>query len=86
MQEMMKAYGMAGMDPAMVGAQGGETLVLNANNALVQYVLEHQEGENTDLICKQLYDLATISNHPLSADAMTAFIARSNQILEVLTK
>ena len=86
MQEMMKAYGMAGMDPAMFGAQGGETLVLNANNALVQYVLEHQEGENTDLICKQLYDLATISNHPLSADAMTAFIARSNQILEVLTK
>ena len=86
MQEMMKAYGMAGMDPAMFGAQGGETLVLNANNALVQYVLEHQEGENTDLICKQLYDLATISNHPLSADAMTAFIARSNQILELLTK
>lgn len=86
MQEMMKSYGMIGMDPAMFGGAEGETLVLNANNNLVQYVLEHKEGENTELICKQLYDLATLSNHPLSADAMTEFIARSNQILEVLTK
>lgn len=86
MQEMMKSYGMIGMDPAMFGGAEGETLVLNANNNLVQYVLENKEGENTELICKQLYDLATLSNHPLSADAMTEFIARSNQILEVLTK
>lgn len=86
MQEMMKSYGMIGMDPAMFGGAEGETLVLNANNNLVQYVLENKERENTELICKQLYDLATLSNHPLSADAMTEFIARSNQILEVLTK
>ncbi|MDD5949089.1 MAG: molecular chaperone HtpG [Lachnospiraceae bacterium] len=85
MQEMMKAYGMAGMDPSMFGGSG-ETLVLNANNNLVQYVLDNKEGENTELICKQLYDLAQLSNHPLSADAMTAFITRSNQILEILTK
>jgi molecular chaperone HtpG len=87
MQEMMKAYGMggAGMDPSMFGGSG-ETLVLNANNNLVQYVLEHNEGENTELIVKQLYDLALLANHPLPADAMTAFVARSNQILEVLTK
>ena len=86
MQEMMKSYGMIGMDPSMFGGAEGETLILNANNNLVQYILEHKEGENTELICKQLYDLATLSNHPLSADAMTEFIARSNQILEVLTK
>ena len=88
MQEMMKAYGMsgAGFDPAMFGAGTLETLVLNANNSLVQYVVEHKEGENTELICKQLYDLALLSNHPLSAEAMTAFIARSNQILGILTK
>ena len=88
MQEMMKAYGMAGMgmmDPSMFGGPG-ETLVLNANNNLVQFVLENKEGENTELIVKQLYDLALLANHPLSAEAMTAFVARSNQILEVLTK
>ena len=88
MQEMMKAYGMAGMgamDPSMFGGPG-ETLILNANNNLVQYVVDNKEGENTEIICKQLYDLASLSNHPLSADAMTAFVERSNQILNILTK
>ncbi len=85
MQDMMKMYGMAGMDPAMFGS-AGETLTLNANNNLVQYILAHPEGENTELICKQLYDLALISHTPLNPDSMTAFIERSNQILEILTK
>ena len=64
MQEMMKMYGMMGMDPAMFGAGANETLVLNANNNLVQYVLNNPEGENTSLICEQLYDLAQLANHP----------------------
>jgi molecular chaperone HtpG len=87
MQEMMKMYGMAGMemDPAMFGGQG-ETLVLNANNNLVKYVLDNPEGENTNTICCQLYDLAVLANKPLSADAMTKFIARSNEILGILAK
>ena len=84
MQEMMKMYGMAGMDPSMFG--GDETLVLNANNKLVQYVLEHKDGENTNLFCEQLYDLAMISHKPLSPEAMTKFIARSNQIMMLLAK
>ena len=84
MQEMMKMYGMAGMDPTMFG--GDETLVLNANNKLVQYVLANKDGENTSLFCEQLYDLAMISHKPLAPEAMTKFIARSNQIMMLLTK
>ena len=86
MAEMMKMYGMAGMDPSMFGAGISETLVLNANNQLVQYVLDNKEGEHTSMICQQLYDLALLANQPLSAEAMTAFIARSNEILTILTK
>lgn len=86
MAEMMKMYGMAGMDPAMFGAGISESLVLNANNQLVQYVLDNTEGEHTPLICQQLYDLALLANQPLSAEAMTKFIARSNEILAFLVK
>lgn len=86
MQEMMKMYGMMGMDPAMFGGASNETLVLNVNNQLVQYVLNNKESEYTSLICEQLYDLATLANHPLDAAAMTKFIARSNQILSIITK
>ncbi len=85
MQDMMKMYGMAGMDPSMFGG-AGEILTLNANNTLVQYLLNNPEDEHTDLICKQLYDLAMISHTPLNPDSMTAFIERSNKILELLTK
>ena len=72
-----------GMDPSMFGGEG-ETLVLNANNKLVKYVLDNPEGENTDMICCQLYDLAVLANKPLEADAMTEFVARSNKILGML--
>ncbi len=85
MQDMMKMYGMAGMDPSMFGG-AGETLTLNANNTLVKYIVDTPEGENTELICKQLYDLALISHTPLNPDSMTAFIERSNKILEIITK
>ncbi len=85
MQDMMKMYGMAGMNPSMFGG-AGETLTLNANNDLVKYIVANPEGENTELICKQLYDLALISHTPLNPDSMTAFIERSNKILKILTK
>lgn len=85
MQEMMKMYGMTGMDPSMFGGSG-ETLVLNANNTLVKYLLEHPDAEYTDTLCCQLYDLAVLANRPLSAEAMTKFVARSNEILSILTK
>ena len=84
MQDMMKMYGMAGMDPSMFG--GDSTLTLNANNALVKYILEHKDSEHVPMFCQQLYDLALISNHPLTPDEMSKFIARSNEIMLLLAK
>ena len=81
MQDMMKMYGMAGMDPNMFGAEG-QTLVLNANNDLVKYVAEHADGENTKIICEQLYDLAKLAHGSLSPERMTKFIARSSEIMK----
>ena len=84
MQEMMKMYGMPGMDPSMFGADA--TLVLNANHPLVQYVLSNKDGQHTALFCKQLYDLALLGNKPLNPEEMTAFINRSNEIMMLLAK
>lgn len=86
MQDMMRMYsaGGAGMDDDMFG--GGETLVLNSSNRLVQYILENKEGSHTDMFCKQLYDLAMIANKPLKAAEMTEFIARSNEIMMLLAQ
>ena len=84
MQDMMKLYGMAGMDPSMFGTT--ETLVLNANNKLVQYIFEHKDSENVPMFCEQLYDLALLSHKPLNPDEMTKFITRSNEILMLLAK
>ena len=87
MQDMMKMYamgGMGGMDPDMFAAD--QTLTLNANNELVKYILENKDSENVPMFCEQLYDLARISNQPLSVDAMTKFVKRSNDIMLLLTK
>ncbi len=85
MQDMMKMYSMPGMDMGAFGGEG-ETLILNANHPLVQYVLGHEEGENTEMICEQLYDLAKIQHAPLSSDAMTRFVARTNDIMMLFAK
>ena len=82
MQEMMKMYGMAGMDPDMFGTDS--TLVLNANHPLVQFVLNHKDGEHTEMICHQLYDLAMITHKPLNPEEMTAFVKRSNDVMMLL--
>lgn len=85
MQEMMKMYTMPGMDPSMFGA-GGETLVLNYNNKLVQYILGHKDGDHTNSICEQLYDLAALSHGSLTPERMTKFIARSNELMLVMAE
>lgn len=85
MQDMMRMYAMPGMDMGMMG-KDGETLVLNANHQLVKYVLENKEGENVDIICEQLYDLAQIQQAPLQPEAMTKFVERSNKIMMMLAK
>ena len=84
MQDMMKMYGMMGMDPSMFGTK--LTLVLNANNSLVKYILENKDSENVPMFCAQLYDLAVMSHEQLSPEAMSAFIDRSNKIMMLLAK
>ena len=82
MAEMMRMYGMGGMDPSVFGSQA--TLVLNANHPLVKFLVEH--SKNVPIICKQLYDLAMLAHKPLSPEEMTAFVQRSNEIMMLLTK
>ncbi len=85
MQDMMKMYGMAGMNMGSLG-QEGETLILNANHPLVQYITGEEAGENVNLICEQLYDLAKLQHAPLEPEEMTKFVARSNEIMLMLAK
>ena len=87
MQDMMKMYaagGMGGMDPSMFAAD--QTLTLNANNELVKYILDNKDSEHVPMFAEQLYDLAMLSNQPLSVDRMTKFVKRSNDIMLLLTK
>ena len=85
MADMMKMYSMPGMSMPGMGEEG-ETLILNANHPLVQFITEHQDGENAELICEQLYDLAKIQHAPLDGEAMAKFISRSNEIMMMLAK
>ena len=85
MQDMMKMYNMNGMDPSMFGGVG-QTLVLNANNSLVQYIMNNKDSENINMMCEQLYDLALLSHAPLTPEQMTKFIVRSNDIMSLLSK
>ena len=85
MQDMMKMYSMPGMDMGEFGKEG-ETLILNANHPLVEYVLQNTDGKNVDMICEQLYDLALLQHAPLEPEAMAKFVQRSNDIMMLLTK
>ena len=84
MEEMMKMYGMSGMDMSALGSKA--TLILNANHPLVKFLVEHKRSKNVPIICKQLYDLAMLAHKPLSPEEMTAFVQRSNEIMLLLTK
>lgn len=82
MQDMMRMYSMGGMgmDADMFGGEG-QTLVLNSSNKLVQRIFEKKDDENITMFCEHLYDLAMLSHKPLEAEAMTKFIARSNEMM-----
>ena len=84
MQEMMRMYGMTGMDASMFGSQAA--LVLNVKHPLVKYIFEHKDSEKVPMFCEQLYDLAMLAHKPLSPEEMTKFISRSNEIMMELTK
>lgn len=83
MKDMMKMYNLYGMDMPM---KDQFTLILNVNNSLVKYILDNPESDNSTLIAKQLFDLAMIQNKPLEPSEMTAFIERSNEILNLIAK
>lgn len=85
MQDMMKMYSMPGMDMGGFGKEG-ETLILNANHPLVEYIMNHTDSSNVNMICEQLYDLALLQHAPLEPEAMSKFVARSNDIMMLLTK
>ena len=86
MQDMMKMYSMGGMGMDASMFSSDQTLTLNANHELVKYLLDHKESEYAADFCEQLYDLALLSNQPLSPEAMTKFVTRSNKIMMLLTK
>ena len=85
MQDMVKMYSMPGMDTSMFGSEG-ETLVLNANHPLVDYLSAHKEEDDAKMFAEQLYDLAKLQQAPLSSEEMTQFVQRSNDILLKLTE
>ena len=80
MQDMMKMYSVYGGGEDLFPSS--ETLVLNANNSLVKYVLAHKDEEKTGILCEQLYDLAKLAHGSLSPERMTKFIARSSEIMK----
>lgn len=84
LQDMMRMYSIGGKDDNLFA--DGETLILNANHKLVQYIIENEKSDYTPMICEQLYDLAYLSHRPLEPEAMTKFIQRSNEIMMLLTK
>ena len=84
MQDMMKMYSMGGSDLGMFGDEG-QTLILNAKHPLVQYVEQHQDDKDAQTVCAQLYDLAKLQNAPLTPDEMAKFVARTNEIMMILT-
>ena len=83
MQDMNRLYGFMGLD---LGGAADEILLLNKNNSLVKYLLENPGApeETVTLLCHQIYDLASLSHKPLEPEQMTAFLERSNQLLERL--
>ena len=79
MQEMMKMYGamgMAGFNPDLE-----TTLVLNQKNALIAHILDHPMDDRSAALAQQVYDLARLSHAPLTAEQLTAFLARSQELL-----
>ena len=62
------------------------TLVLNASNPVVKSLEGDGDDEKRSLMAAQLYDLARMSTRPLEKDEVTAFLTRSNKLLEMLAQ
>ena len=91
MLEMKEAYGENDqMKMLFAHAKPDETLILNSNHKLVELICDwkgkEEKKQDLDLICHQVYDLALMSHKTLSSEEMTAFIDRSNLLLEKLAE
>ena len=80
MEEMMKQYGMMGLDPSMFGGNTPKTLVLNANSAIVKALIS-SEGEKFTLLAEQLFDMALLNHASLEGDRLAKFIARTSELM-----
>ena len=60
------------------------TLVLNRKHPVVQYLEKQEDGERTQQLCAQVFDLAEMARQPLVADRMVEFLKRSNALLTML--
>lgn len=60
------------------------TLVLNRKHPVVQYLEKQEDGERTQQLCAQVFDLAEMARQPLVADRMVEFLRRSNALLTML--
>lgn len=80
MEEMMKQYGMMGLDPSMFGGNTPKTLVLNANSAIVKALIS-SEGEKFTLLVEQLFDMALLNHASLEGDRLAKFIARTSELM-----
>lgn len=85
MQEMMRQYGMMGMNPGNESMKD-ETLILNAKHPLVKYLFDHNKSRLTEKIGRQLYDLALVQNNALAPDRIPEFVKRTNEIMLEITK
>ncbi len=85
MNSMMRQYAVA-MNTDMGLSDETGSLVLNSNNELIKYIANNKDSEDIKLLCQQIYDIACLAHAPLSADRMTSFISRNNDMLTRLIK
>ena len=83
MQELTKMYAIYGMDTGELEKKD-QSLVLNIGNSLVSRLYNGELEKDKDLeadVVRQLYDMALLQRGGLSADEMTAFIRRSQELM-----
>ncbi len=79
-KEMSAAYGEKFSFPSRY------TLVVNKRSSTIRRLQQMEAGDKKTLLEKQLYDVARLSSRPLEAEDLKAFIARSNELIGMLTE
>ena len=80
MAEMQAQFGGIGMN-----IPEEKSLVINGNNPIIKKLVSMSDDESkkdkVNMICKQIVDLALISNKSLNSDELDEFINRSNDLM-----